>query len=142
MLVVLAGLNYAAHTPARRLFRLFSYAVALARLNAVAGPDDVGAPPRWSVPTSRDVDSFLTLAKEFGEAVPPHLSTELNELVQRLARTEKEGIEQPESTPKVFARRSYANQFFDAAWIQTFGFEEIHCFRSPHKITRAWKRAA
>jgi hypothetical protein len=35
------------------------------------------------------------LAKEFGEAVPPHLSTELNELVHRLAQTEKNASLEP-----------------------------------------------
>jgi hypothetical protein len=71
---------------------LVGYAEALARLHAITGPDDAGSLPRRTGPTLQDVDSFLNLAKEFGEAVPPHLSTELNELVHRLAQTEKNAL--------------------------------------------------
>src|SRR5260370_10350886 len=63
------------------------YAVALARLHAVTGPEDADALPRWSGPSSQDVDSFLSMLGELGVPTPSRLSAELNELVYRLAAT-------------------------------------------------------
>ncbi|MBF9068765.1 phosphotransferase [Streptacidiphilus fuscans] len=66
---------------------LIDYAAALARLHAATGPDDVGALPSWSDPTTGDIDSFLGLAGTLGVPVAPGVRTELEGLVDRLAAT-------------------------------------------------------
>jgi Ser/Thr protein kinase RdoA (MazF antagonist) len=59
------------------------YAEALARLHASGAAD---ALPAWAGPADGDVRSFLTLAGALGISVPPHAGTELEALVERLAR--------------------------------------------------------
>ena len=71
---------------------MIGYAVALARLHAVTGSEDAGALPRWSGPSSQDVDSFLSMLGELGVPTPSRLSAELNELVYRLAAAEKHAL--------------------------------------------------
>ncbi|TXL91193.1 aminoglycoside phosphotransferase family protein [Streptomyces sp. IB2014 016-6] len=76
-----------------------AYATALARLHAAA-PADTAAPaeaapadtesaplPRWSGPGRTDIDSFLTLARGLGAAVPAQVPDELERLTRRLDRT-------------------------------------------------------
>ncbi|MFI9507922.1 phosphotransferase [Nocardia sp. NPDC052566] len=65
---------------------MVDYATALARLHAT-GIDAVGDLPPWSGPTSQDIDSFLTLAEAFDVAIPPGVRTELDDLLDRSART-------------------------------------------------------
>lgn len=59
------------------------YARALARLHATGRPEDVGPVPRWSGPTERDADAFLTLARAFAMPVDG-VRTELDGLLDRL----------------------------------------------------------
>ncbi|MDT3444739.1 MULTISPECIES: phosphotransferase [unclassified Pseudofrankia] len=63
------------------------YAEALARLHASTGAEDTGALPAWSGPTHDDVDSFLRLAEALGVTVPAGVRTELDDVVNRLARS-------------------------------------------------------
>ncbi|WP_436846559.1 phosphotransferase family protein [Streptomyces niveus] len=77
-----------------------AYATALARLHAAApaevppatdtepAADPESAPlPRWSGPDRTDIDSFLTLARWLGAAVPAQVPAELERLTRRLDRT-------------------------------------------------------
>ncbi|MEU0694585.1 phosphotransferase [Streptomyces niveus] len=77
-----------------------AYATALARLHAAApaevppatdtepAADPESAPlPRWSGPDRTDIDSFLTLARWLGAAVPARVPAELERLTRRLDRT-------------------------------------------------------
>ncbi|MFF3784278.1 aminoglycoside phosphotransferase family protein [Streptomyces sp. NPDC001933] len=68
---------------------IVGYASALARLHAVARPEDAGSLPRWQGPDGADVESFLGLAEALGvpvATVAPGVSGELDELVHRLGR--------------------------------------------------------
>ncbi|KUJ65768.1 aminoglycoside phosphotransferase [Streptomyces albus subsp. albus] len=60
------------------------YAAALARLHATARPEDVGVLPRWQGPNQADIESFLRLADALEVPVRPGVSSELNDLVDRL----------------------------------------------------------
>ncbi|MEU9303374.1 aminoglycoside phosphotransferase family protein [Streptomyces sp. NPDC048269] len=62
------------------------YATALARLHAATRPQDVGLLPSWSGPTTDDIGSFFSLAKDLAVPVPPRVPTELDALVNRLTR--------------------------------------------------------
>lgn len=85
-----------------------AYATALARLHATAPAEAVTADahahahadagttptdtapaplPRWSGPGRSDIDSFLTLARWLGAAVPAQVPDELERLTRRLDRT-------------------------------------------------------
>jgi hypothetical protein len=61
-----------------------SYATALARLHAAAGPADAGALPAWSAPGPADARAFVELAAWLGVGVPPGLPGELDGLLARL----------------------------------------------------------
>ncbi|MDX3537941.1 phosphotransferase [Streptomyces sp. MB09-01] len=63
---------------------IVDYAAALARLHAMAGPDDVGALPRWQGPNQADIESFLRLADALEVPVTSAVSGELDDLVARL----------------------------------------------------------
>ncbi|WP_331749117.1 aminoglycoside phosphotransferase family protein [Streptomyces sp. NBC_00046] len=65
---------------------IVGYASALARLHAVARPEDAGSLPRWQGPDGADAESFLGLAEALGVPVAPGVSGELDELVHRLGR--------------------------------------------------------
>ncbi|MFD0339708.1 phosphotransferase family protein [Streptomyces sp. NPDC127117] len=65
---------------------IVDYASALARLHAVARPEDAGSLPRWPGPDEADVESFLGLAEALEVPVAPGVSGELDALVHRLGR--------------------------------------------------------
>lgn len=65
---------------------IVAYAAALARLHAVARPEDVGTLPRWLGPDETDVESFLGLAEALEAPVAPGVSGELDDLVHRLGQ--------------------------------------------------------
>ncbi|WP_329035445.1 aminoglycoside phosphotransferase family protein [Streptomyces sp. NBC_01725] len=59
-----------------------------ATATATASADTESAPlPRWSGPGRSDIDSFLTLARWLGAAVPAQVPDELERLTRRLDRT-------------------------------------------------------
>ncbi|WP_138906752.1 phosphotransferase family protein [Streptomyces chryseus] len=65
---------------------IVEYAAALARLHATARPQDAGALPRWQGPNQADIASFLRLATALEIPVPPGVSGELDDLVDRLGQ--------------------------------------------------------
>ncbi|MFF9570862.1 phosphotransferase family protein [Streptomyces sp. NPDC014685] len=78
-------LAYVDHRPPREDW-VIDYATALARLHAATDADDAGKLPAWSGPIRKDVDSFLALAATLDVTVPSGVRTELEGLVDRLAR--------------------------------------------------------
>ncbi|WP_405889306.1 aminoglycoside phosphotransferase family protein [Streptomyces sp. NBC_00133] len=65
---------------------IVDYAVALARLHATAGAEDIGILPRWRGPDQADVGSFLRLAEALEAPVAPGVSGELEDLTHRLSQ--------------------------------------------------------
>ena len=65
---------------------MVDYATALARLHAATNEGDTGSLPRWSPPSSGDLDSFFGLARELGAAVPSAARPELESVLNRLGR--------------------------------------------------------
>ncbi|MEV6278633.1 hypothetical protein [Nocardia sp. NPDC051832] len=66
---------------------LIDYATALARLHAATSVEGAVDLPAWSGPASRDVDSFLGLARTLEVPLPSGMRTELDGVVQRLGET-------------------------------------------------------
>lgn len=64
-----------------------AYASGLARLHAATTADDTGSLPRWSPPSSGDLDAFLRLAHDLDVAVPPTIRPELDRVLHRLGQT-------------------------------------------------------
>ncbi|MEU7486899.1 phosphotransferase [Streptomyces sp. NPDC042319] len=78
-------LEYVDERPPREEW-VVDYATALARLHAIPTGDVADGLPAWSGPSGDDIDSFLALAQAMDVAVPPGVRTELDGLLERLAR--------------------------------------------------------
>jgi fructosamine-3-kinase len=66
---------------------VIAYAMALARLHAATGSDDIGLLPAWCGPAEQDIDSFLDLAERLAVSPLSGVRAELEGLVDRLSRT-------------------------------------------------------
>lgn len=92
---------------------MVDYATALARLHAATSADAAGSLPTWSGPTQDDVDSFLRLARTLGVVVPAGARTEVDGLVNRLARAEGHALLHGDPCPGNDMHTSTGVRFID-----------------------------
>jgi Phosphotransferase enzyme family len=130
-----------------------SYATALARLHAAAGPDDAGALPPWDAPAPGDARSFLDLAAQLHVPVPDRLPCELDALIDRLNPAGEHALLHGDPCPDNTVHTSDGIRFIDLeqaalghgytelAYLRT-GFPTCWCATSVPEPVRSQAEAA